>query len=102
MAEQLQKLDGLKKSFTHFDDMSTLLDRINTRVQDINERNKQAAGNDDTGKQYHAQIDKPTKDLTQLIGDLRDKMTAVGYHGQGTADLFDSADQDASDAAGSM
>jgi hypothetical protein len=102
MADQLKKLEGLKKSFSHFDDMSTLLDRINKRVSDIDDRNKSAAGNDDIGQQYHGQIDKPTKDLKQLIDDLSDKMTAVGYHGQGTADLFDNADQNASEEAGGM
>ncbi|MER7765710.1 hypothetical protein [Kitasatospora sp. NPDC096140] len=92
MADRLRKESGLKQAFANFDDVAALVEKINTEVEDINTKNVKAGGGDDIGKQYHEKIDKPTADLTGLTTQIRNKLKAMSAHGQGTADLFDAAD----------
>ncbi|MEU8926142.1 hypothetical protein AB0D10_35305 [Kitasatospora sp. NPDC048545] len=93
MANTLRKDEGLKAAFTNFDDVAALVEKINTEIVDINTKNVKAGGGDDIGKQYHEKIDKPTADLTGLTTQIRNKLKAMSAHGQGTADLFDAADE---------
>ncbi|WP_431676435.1 hypothetical protein [Kitasatospora sp. KL5] len=97
MASQLKKLTDLKRAFVDFEDMSELVGRVKTRVDDINRRNVTAAGDDEIGKQYHEQADKPTAALTTLVTAVRDRLKSIGTAGQDAADMFDAADQDAND-----
>lgn len=99
MAEQLKKLSDLKKAFGHFEEMSELVDRAKTRVDAINKRNVIAGGDDEIGKQYHEQVDKPTVGLTTLVTGVRDKLRVIGVEGRNAADMFDAADQEANDLA---
>ncbi|MBV6699316.1 hypothetical protein [Kitasatospora aureofaciens] len=93
MASRLRKDESLKAAFANFDDVATLVGKINKEITDINEKNVKAGGGDEIGKQYHAKIDKPTADLTGLTSQIRDKLKAMSAHGQGTADLFDATDE---------
>ncbi|MER7753274.1 hypothetical protein [Kitasatospora sp. NPDC097643] len=93
MAKQLKKLDDLKSAFGKFDEMSALVDKVKGEIDDVNKKNVAAGGNDEIGKKYHEQVDKPTENLTVLVGAIRDKLQSIGLHGQGTADLFDRTDE---------
>ncbi|MDH6143817.1 MULTISPECIES: hypothetical protein [Kitasatospora] len=99
MADQFTALSDLKSAFGKFGDMSDLLDRMRGRVDEINAFNKNAAGDDDIGKQYHQTVDKPTADLTDLLDGVRKAIDKVGQHGQDSTDQFNSADQDNTDSA---
>ncbi|MFD9594188.1 hypothetical protein ACFWA9_15700 [Kitasatospora sp. NPDC059973] len=93
MAKTLRKEEGLKAAFANFDDVAALVEKINTEMEDINQKNVKAGGGDEIGKQYHEKIDKPTADLYNLTSQIRNKLKAMSAHGQGTADLFDATDE---------
>ncbi len=99
MAEQLVKLTDLKQAFSHFQDLSDLVGRINGEIADVNTRNLTAAGSDSIGQQYHQQVDQPTQDLTDLVKQIQDKLQDIGIQGSDAADLIDAADEDATATA---
>ncbi|GAB2715013.1 hypothetical protein [Kitasatospora kifunensis] len=92
---QFKALTDLKSAFGKLgDDSSALLDAMRVKVDEINKFNKDSAGTDDIGKQYHQTVDQPTKDLTDLLGQVRDAFDNAGKNGQDASDLFNSTDQD--------
>jgi hypothetical protein len=90
-------LSDLKSAFGNFDDMTALLSTMQLKVDEINTFNKNSAGQDDIGKQYHQTVDAPTKNITALLGQVRDAIDKVGIHGQQSTDLFNKTDQDNTD-----
>lgn len=97
MADQFTALADLKSAFGKFDDMSKLLDDMRGKVDEINKYNKDSAGSDDIGKQYHQTVDQPTSDLTDLLAQVRKAVDKVSAGGKNATDLFNNADQDLTD-----
>lgn len=97
MADQFSALADLKAAFGKFDDMSKLLDDMRGKVDEINKYNKDSAGNDDIGKQYHQTVDQPTSDLTDLLTQVRQAVDKVSAGGKNATDLFNNTDQDLTD-----
>jgi hypothetical protein len=87
------------KAFDNFQPMSDTIDDILRRVREINDYNKGAAGNDDTGKAYHKQVDNPTVELTKLFNTLHETIQSAGTSGQDTSKILNKADDDAKDSA---
>jgi hypothetical protein len=87
------------KAFNNFQPMSDTIDDIRRRVKEINDYNRTAAGNDDTGKTYHSQVDKPTVELTKLFTSLYDTIQNAGTAGNDTSKILHKADGDAKDSA---
>ncbi|WP_327066510.1 hypothetical protein OG500_11840 [Kitasatospora sp. NBC_01250] len=96
MANRLSALSDLQ-GFSKFGDASDILKRMQKKVDEINKYNKDSAGNDDIGKQYHQTVDQPTSDLTDLLGQVSDALEKVRQSGKSTSDLFNSSDQDLAD-----
>jgi hypothetical protein len=82
------------QEFSKFGDASDVLARMQKKVDEINKFNKDAAGNDDIGKQYHQTVDQPTKDLTDLLGQVSDALQKVRESGKKASHLFNNTDQD--------
>ena len=97
--QQLVAMDDLKTKFSHFQDMADTLAEVNKAIDDINTRNKDAAGNDQIGQSYHSQVDKPTKDLTHLVGQTADVLNGTAIAGQNTSTQLTNADQHAAHLA---
>ncbi|MCX4745829.1 hypothetical protein OG455_09880 [Kitasatospora sp. NBC_01287] len=93
----LTALSDLKTKFVQFGNMSDLLNSMLDQVNQINEFNKNSAGSDDIGKQYHATVDQPTKDLTDLLTQARTTIDKAVDGGTQTTALFDNTDQDLTD-----
>ncbi|MFE9426017.1 hypothetical protein ACFYNO_24000 [Kitasatospora sp. NPDC006697] len=100
MAERFTALSDLKTAFSKFGDMSALIDEVHTKISDINDFNKKSAGDDDIGKQYHQTVDQPTRDLSDLVDQVRKAVAKVGENGKTAKDLFDSTDSDLTDQTG--
>ncbi|GAA1988684.1 hypothetical protein [Kitasatospora viridis] len=98
MAERFTALADLKTAFAKFGDMSHLIDEMRGKVDEVNAFNKDAAGSDDIGKQYHQTVDQPTSDLTDLLTQVRKAVDKVGQNGQDAKDLFDKNDSDLKDS----
>ncbi|WP_035841680.1 hypothetical protein [Kitasatospora azatica] len=97
MAERFTALSELKTAFGKFGEMSDLLDRMRGKVGEINKFNKDSAGQDDIGKQYHQTVDRPTKDLTDLLTQVRESVDKVGENGKDATDQFTNTDQNLKD-----
>ncbi|MFD0278102.1 hypothetical protein ACFVHB_29925 [Kitasatospora sp. NPDC127111] len=97
MAKKLTALSDLE-SFGQFDDITELMDGIKLRVKEINEFNTESAGRDDIGKNYHAKVDKPTENLTDLLNEVRKTLDSARKGGKHTSNLLNNADQDAKDS----
>jgi hypothetical protein len=102
VGDRLTALSDLKKAFANFDDMSRLIDETRTKADEINKYNKSSAGDDDIGKQYHATVDKPTKNLTELLTTVRQTVDKVGVTGQDASDQFDNADENGKELTNGM
>jgi hypothetical protein len=102
VANRLTALSDLKKAFANFDDMSRLIDDMRGKADEINKYNKNSAGDDDVGKQYHTTVDKPTKNLTDLLASVRKRVDQVGVAGQDTSDQMQNADQNGADLTNGM
>ncbi|MEV4560476.1 hypothetical protein AB0K51_26255 [Kitasatospora sp. NPDC049285] len=96
MAKKLKALSDLKAYFGNYEDFEHRLKNLNTSIVHLNKLNKTSAGNDDIGKQYHQQVDKPTEDLTKTVGYIGTSLGRVGTAGKTTADQLQTADDDAS------
>lgn len=102
MAEKLTALSHLKTAFSDFDAMSKLVDDMRVKIDEINTYNKESAGSDDIGQNYHVAVDDQTKSITELMTDVRADLDHVAVAGQDTADEFTNADQNAADLAHGM
>lgn len=98
MAKALTALADLKSAFGDFGDTSIKIDEMNTKIDEINQYNVDAAGHDDLGTTYHGQIDAPTKTLTTLLKHVRDAVNSAGQQGQNASASLDAADQDNKDS----
>ncbi|WP_406207957.1 hypothetical protein OH807_35840 [Kitasatospora sp. NBC_01560] len=96
MARELTALEDLDKAFRNFRPMSALVDGMVLKVDEIDNFNKNSAGNDDIGKEYHKNADKPTAVLISLIKRVRKTLDSAGMTGEQAAALFSNADDDAS------
>ncbi|RSS83743.1 hypothetical protein [Streptomyces sp. WAC06614] len=99
MASRLTALSDLKTAFADFDAMSTLVDGMRRRADEINKLNKTAAGDDEIGKRYHKSVDTGTTNLTSLLKTVRESLDRAGVAGQNASDRFTKADQEAADLA---
>ncbi|MFB7473495.1 hypothetical protein [Kitasatospora sp. NPDC056184] len=91
----LAKTEYMKKSFGEFTELKELLKEIEENVKIINRLNKSVGGNDEIGKQYHAQVDNPTANLEELLKKVRQVVASVGENGERLADKLDRANDDA-------
>ncbi|GAA1414775.1 hypothetical protein GCM10009639_68620 [Kitasatospora putterlickiae] len=89
----------LKKSFAEFFELKDFVTQLNTEATHINEINLRVGGNDEIGKQYHAQVDDGTKNLYELIVRIGSTLSSVGENGELLADTLDKAGDHARDLA---
>ena len=97
---QLVALDDLTSKFADFQNMSDMVNTLNITIEDINTRNKAAAGNDQIGQNYHSQVDQPTKDLTSMVGQVADVLGGTAIAGQDASKTLTAADEEAALQAG--
>ncbi|MGW5848689.1 hypothetical protein ACWFQ8_12180 [Streptomyces sp. NPDC055254] len=91
----LRVLSDLKNKFAHYDDYQRCLSEINRMIVEINRINKESAGQDEIGKVYHQQVDKPTENLTETITYIRKRLGLVVEAGNETTETMGNADDEA-------
>lgn len=96
MAEKLTALSDLESKFSKFHEMSDLISTIKGKTDEINKYNKSSAGNDEIGKQYHENVDKPTEGIIKLFAKVSEVLDSAGQGGKAAAKIFNDADHDAS------
>lgn len=102
MADEVMIPSNLKSRFGELNDIAALTHSLQGRLDSINTANKSAAGTDDeTATTYHKQVDAPTQDLSNLVGDIADLFGITATNGGEGADQLTQAEQDATDKAGS-
>ncbi|GAA3623129.1 hypothetical protein GCM10022223_45140 [Kineosporia mesophila] len=90
MADVLSTPDNLKARFSQFDSIANVTQRLQERIERINEANKEAAGEKDkTAQAYHKQVDKPTQDITDLVGKIAELFGVTGTRGEEASDYLD-------------
>ncbi|GJF32998.1 hypothetical protein KNE206_56980 [Kitasatospora sp. NE20-6] len=99
MADMLRSSQDLAKAFTKFEDLSKLFEKIENEVRFINENNKTCVGDDEIGRNYHKQVDRPTKNLSELLTAMDTFILSAGFRGKQTQQVMDAADQNAADVA---
>ena len=100
MADEIVVPANLKQRFSEFQSIAEITGRLRQNIDKINEANKDAAGQDDaTANAYHKQVDRPTRDVSQLVGDIERLFGLTSQRGQAAADSLDDSDSDAADAA---
>ena len=90
MPEDLSVPGELKKRFGDtFGQIVSLTHSLQRRIDVINEGNKEAAGtHDKVAKSYHSQVDKPTHDISTLIGSIATLFEITGTNGEDAADTL--------------
>ncbi|MER8041262.1 hypothetical protein [Streptomyces sp. NPDC094032] len=101
MADTTKVFGDLKKRFQHYDQYKTCLDDLNRMITRVNDLNKTSAGDDEIGRAYHQQVDKPTQNLTETIAGVRKRLGVIVEGGYDTVDTMKKADEDSAEAAGS-
>ncbi|WP_406114874.1 hypothetical protein [Kitasatospora purpeofusca] len=89
----------LKKSFAEFFELKDYVAQLTTEAEHINAINLQVGGNDEIGKQYHAQVDDGTKNLYELLLRIGSTVVSVGENGELLAATLDRAGDHANDLA---
>ncbi|KAB1140912.1 hypothetical protein F7R91_34275 [Streptomyces luteolifulvus] len=95
MADDLKVLSDLKNKFAHYDDYQRCLTDLSRAIIQINKINKESAGQDEIGKTYHQQVDKPTVSLTETLDYVNKRLGLVVDAGHKTADIMANADEEA-------
>ncbi|WP_031069275.1 hypothetical protein [Streptomyces sp. NRRL WC-3742] len=99
MAEELKALSDLESKFAKFHEMSDLITLIKGKTDEINRYNKSSAGNDDIGKQYHENVDRPTEGVIKLFSRVSEVLDSAGQGGRNASQILNDADHDASGQA---
>ncbi|MEW1700847.1 hypothetical protein ACIQCR_32960 [Streptomyces sp. NPDC093249] len=95
MADDLKVLSDLKSKFAHYEDYQRCLTDLSRAIVEINRINKESAGQDEIGKTYHQQVDKPTENLTETLAYLSKRLGAVTDAGKETSDTMAKSDEEA-------
>ena len=82
--------EELKKRFGEtFAQIVSLTNTLQHRIDGINDANKEAAGtHDKVAKSYHSQVDKPTSDISSLVGSIATLFEITGTNGETAADTL--------------
>ncbi|MFJ9693897.1 hypothetical protein [Kitasatospora sp. NPDC101183] len=99
MAEDLTALSDLEAKFSKFHEMSDLISTIKGKTDEINRYNKSSAGNDEIGKQYHENVDKPTDGVIKLFAKVSEVLDSAGQGGKNASRILGEADHDAAGQA---
>ncbi|MGV9263228.1 hypothetical protein ACWDRR_01030 [Kitasatospora sp. NPDC003701] len=99
MVSTTAKTAELKQKFGEFFELKDMVAKVLRHVEDINGANLKVGGNDEIGKQYHAQVDEGTKNLYDLILKIKGTMGSVGQNGEVLADALDRANDHSHDIA---
>ncbi|MFI5620553.1 hypothetical protein [Streptomyces sp. NPDC051567] len=99
MADDLKVLSDLKNKFAHYEDYQRCLTDLSRAIVEINRINKESAGQDEIGKTYHQQVDKPTENLTETLAYLSKRLGAVTDAGKETSDTMAKSDEEAGSQA---
>ncbi|MFE3073316.1 hypothetical protein [Streptomyces sp. NPDC059247] len=99
MADDLKVLSDLKSKFAHYEDYQRCLTDLSRAIVEINRINKESAGQDEIGKTYHQQVDKPTENLTETLAYLSKRLGAVTDAGKETSDTMAKSDEEAGSQA---
>ncbi|MET8541613.1 hypothetical protein ABZW03_13305 [Kitasatospora sp. NPDC004799] len=92
----LTALSDLTDKFSKYPELSDLFKELESRTREINEYNKNSAGNDEIGKTYHENVDEPTTSITGLFKKVRATVESAGQAGKNTSTILNNADEDAS------
>ncbi|MFF0205167.1 hypothetical protein [Streptomyces sp. NPDC005017] len=95
MADDLKVLGDLKNKFAHYDDYQRCLTDLSRAIVQINKINKESAGQDEIGKAYHQQVDRPTVSLTETLEYVNKRLGTIVDAGNQTADTMTNADEEA-------
>ncbi|MFF2774451.1 hypothetical protein ACFVU3_06050 [Streptomyces sp. NPDC058052] len=95
MAEDLKVLSDLKGKFAHYEEYQRCLSDLSRTILEINRINKESAGQDEIGKTYHKQVDKPTENLTETLAYVTKRLGAVTDAGKETTDTMAKSDEEA-------
>ncbi|MFD3995991.1 hypothetical protein [Streptomyces sp. NPDC058548] len=99
MAEKLKALGDLKRYFAQYEEFDAGLKSLQRRIEIVNRLNKNSAGDDQIGKQYHSQVDAPTKNLTDTIAHISKVLGRVSTAGSVTTTSLDNADEQSTNEA---
>ncbi|MFE2012639.1 hypothetical protein [Streptomyces sp. NPDC059491] len=95
MADDLKVLSDLKNKFAHYDDYTRCLTDLSRAIVEINRINKESAGQDEIGKTYHQQVDRPTENLTATLEYVNKRLGMVVEAGNKTSDIMAKSDEEA-------
>ncbi|GHJ94045.1 MULTISPECIES: hypothetical protein [Streptomyces] len=95
MADDLKVLSDLKNKFSHYEDYQRCLSDLSRTIVEINRINKESAGQDEIGKTYHKQVDRPTENLTETLSYVTKRLGMVTEAGKETSDTMAKSDEEA-------
>ncbi|MET9347291.1 hypothetical protein [Streptomyces termitum] len=99
MADDLKVLSDLKGKFAHYEDYQRCLTDLSRTIVEINRINKESAGQDEIGKTYHQQVDKPTENLTETLAYVTKRLGVVSDAGKETSETMAKSDEEAGSQA---